>query len=160
MSHQKIEINIGAQILTLTLKEKTYKYTISSARNGVGQKTGSGCTPLGEHYVRAKIGTDLAPNSVLVARRPTGEIYTQDLATKFPDRDWVLTRILWLSGREIGHNRLGEVDSMKRYIYIHGTPDSEPMGVPLSHGCIRMRNRDIIQLFDLIPIGIPVTLSV
>jgi len=159
MNNNKIEINIPTQTLKLIADEKIFRYDISSAKNGHGQLNGSGCTPLGKHFVRAKIGTDLAPNSVLVARRPTGEIYSKELAKKFPNRDWVLTRILWLCGCEIGFNRLGDVDSMCRYIYIHATPDSEPMGIPLSHGCIRMRNRDIIQLFDSIQVGIPVTIS-
>jgi lipoprotein-anchoring transpeptidase ErfK/SrfK len=121
--------------------------------NGPGQLSGSGCTPLGLHYVRARIGADLPINTVFRGRRPTGEIYSEQLAEQFPERDWILTRILWLSGCELGYNRLGKVDSMQRYIYIHGTPDSEPMGVPVSHGCIRMRNLDLVSLFDMTPVG-------
>ena len=131
-------------------------YAISSARNGPGEQQGSGCTPRGSHYIRAKIGAGLPEGAVLVGRRPTGEVYSPDLANAFPKRDWILSRILWLSGLEVGFNRLGNVDTMRRYIYIHGTPDSEPMGTPLSHGCIRMRNRDLIELFDLVPVGVPV----
>ncbi|MCY1183348.1 L,D-transpeptidase catalytic domain [compost metagenome] len=71
---------------------------------------------------------------------------------RFPGRDWILTRILWLSGCEPGRNRLGQVDSFRRYIYLHGTPDTEPMGVPLSHGCIRLRNADVLELFDRVPV--------
>ncbi|BCB27147.1 hypothetical protein SKTS_20330 [Sulfurimicrobium lacus] len=74
----------------------------------------------------------------------------------FPERDWILTRILWLSGCEPGFNRLGELDTMRRYIYIHGTADEKAIGSPVSHGCIRMRNQDIIELFDLVPAGTPV----
>jgi lipoprotein-anchoring transpeptidase ErfK/SrfK len=80
----------------------------------------------------------------------TGEIYSETLAQQYPERDWILTRIIWLQGMESGFNRGGQVDTLSRYIYIHGTPDSEPMGVPKSHGCIRMRNRDLIELFDQI----------
>ena len=114
---------------------------------------GSLCTPLGKHIIRAKIGEGLPLNSVFVARRPTGEIYSDTLARSAPNRDWILTRILWLCGTEPGLNRFGDVDSMRRFIYIHGTPDTEPMGIPASHGCIRMRNIDVAELFDLTPVG-------
>lgn len=134
-------------------------YSISSARNGTGQATGSYCTPLGAHIVRAKIGGGLPENTVFVGRRPTGEIYTPELSAQFPNRDWILTRILWLSGCEVGFNRLGDVDTMRRYIYIHGSPDSVHMGRPGSIGCIRMRNADIVELFDLVPPGTPVNIS-
>jgi lipoprotein-anchoring transpeptidase ErfK/SrfK len=113
----------------------------------------SECTPRGRHIVRARIGAGLPIGSVFVGRRPTGEIYSEELASQFPGRDWILTRILWLRGLEPGRNRFGEVDSMRRYIYIHGTPDDQPMGVPRSHGCIRMRNDDIVDLFDDVPAG-------
>lgn len=135
------------------------QYPISSARNGVGQTKGSYCTPLGRHIVRAKIGAGQPENTVFVGRRPTGERYTPELSAQFPDRDWILTRILWLSGCEVGHNRLGEVDTMQRYIYIHGSPNSVPMGQPGSIGCIRMHNADIMDLFDRVPPGTPVQIS-
>lgn len=135
-------------------------YAISSARAGTGQVKGSFCTPLGRHIVRAKIGTGQPENTVFVGRRPTGEVYTPALGARFPGRDWILTRILWLSGCEAGHNRLGAVDTMRRYIYIHGSPDTVPMGTPGSIGCIRMRNRDIIDLFDRIPAGILVEIAI
>lgn len=125
--------------------------SISTAANGVGQQRGSYQTPLGRHVVRAKIGHNALINSVFVGRRPTGEIWSPELAEKFPDRDWILTRILWLCGLEPGKNRFGDVDTMRRYIYLHGSPDSVAMGEPGSIGCIRMRNRDIIELFDRIP---------
>ena len=134
-------------------------YSISTALNGVGEQKNSGQTPRGQHYIRAKIGGDLPENSVLVGRRFTGEIYSSALALQYPGRDWILTRILWLSGCEPGRNRLGSVDTMQRYIYIHGTPDTESMGVPLSHGCIRMRNSDLIELFDLVAVGTPVEIN-
>jgi len=116
----------------------------------MGSEKNSGKTPLGHHIVRAKIGAGLPINSVFVGRRPTGEVFDQNLAQNNPHRDWILSRILWLSGTQLGKNRLGNVDTMQRYIYIHGTPDSEPMGCPISHGCIRMRNSDIVELFDLV----------
>lgn len=135
-------------------------YPVSTALNGAGEDAGSGCTPRGRHVVRARIGADAPPNTVFVGRRPTGELWTPELAAANPGRDWILTRILWLSGCEPGINRLGNVDSMRRYIYIHGTPDSEPMGTPRSHGCIRMRNADLIALFDLVPPATPVLICV
>jgi len=157
-----ININISSQELDLIDDQgkSICNYYISSARNGTGQLTGSYCTPLGAHIVRAKIGTGLPENTVFVGRRPTGEIYTPELAAQFPDRDWILTRILWLSGREAGFNRLGDVDTMRRYIYIHGSPDTVQMGQPGSIGCIRMRNTDIVELFDRITPGTSVNLSI
>jgi len=149
-----IVISISAQTLSLFKEQVLLKtYVMSSALNGVGGEKNSGKTPLGTHIIRAKIGEGLPINSVLVGRRFTGEIYTPELARSNPERDWVLSRILWLSGQEIGVNRLGQVDTMQRYIYIHGTPRSEPMGVPLSHGCIRMRSADVIALFDCVSVG-------
>jgi L,D-transpeptidase YbiS len=132
------------------------RYEVSTAANGPGEQRGSLCTPRGRHIIRAKIGAGAPENTVFVRRRPTGEIYTPELAARHPGRDWILTRILWLSGCEPGFNRLGEVDTMRRYIYIHGSPDEVPMGVPGSRGCIRMRNRDIIELFDRVAVGTPV----
>jgi L,D-transpeptidase YbiS len=126
-------------------------YPISTAKNGVGEIAGSEQTPRGKHKVRAKIGKNCAANTVFIGRRPTGEIYTPTLKANHPDRDWILTRILWLSGLEAGKNRLTNKDTMRRYIYIHGTPDETAMGVPGSKGCIRMRNDDLIELFDIIP---------
>jgi len=148
-----IQVNISEQSLYLTTPDDTFHYSISTAKKGIGQAFGSECTPIGRHYVRAKMGRAADINTVFVARRSTGEIYSSELAERYPERDWILSRIMWLCGTEKGKNRLGSVDSMRRFIYIHGTPDSEPMGIPLSHGCIRMRNSDIIQLFDLTPPG-------
>jgi lipoprotein-anchoring transpeptidase ErfK/SrfK len=157
----RIEISISAQMLTLfdDFGGVKARYVISTAANGVGCEKDTGCTPLGEHIVRAKIGAGAPLNTVFVGRRPTGEILSPELAAQYPQRDWILTRILWLSGTEVGKNRLGNVDSMQRYIYIHGTPDSEPMGQPCSHGCVRMRNQDVIELFDLVDVGTPVVIS-
>ncbi len=131
----------------------TAEFPISSAAKGAGQRNGSGQTPLGRHRVRLKVGAGAPVDTVFRGRRPTGEIYSPALAASNPGRDWILTRLLWLTGCVSGFNRGGAVDTLRRYIYIHGTPDAEPMGVPLSHGCIRMRNRDIIELFDQVQNG-------
>jgi hypothetical protein len=157
----KININIKSQTLDLIdyQDDILLQYSISSALKGTGQDSGSYCTPLGRHIIRAKIGIGEPENTVFVGRRPTGEIYSPDLAEQFPGRDWILTRILWLSGCEPGFNRLGSVDTMRRYIYIHGSPDSVQMGQPGSIGCIRMRNADIVELFDRVPAGTPVNIA-
>jgi L,D-transpeptidase YbiS len=156
----RIEILISKQTLTLfdNFGGVTAKYAVSTAANGVGCEKDSGCTPLGAHIIRAKIGTGAAANTVFVGRRPTGEICTPELMAQFPNRDWILTRILWLSGKEIGKNRLGNVDTMQRYIYIHGTPDSTDMSKIGSHGCVRMRNSDVMSLFDMVEAGTPVVI--
>ena len=150
-----IEIDVPTQ--SLILKDAQGRILmqarISTARNGVGEENGSEKTPRGAHYIRARIGAGLPADAVLVSRRPTGEIYSPQLRAAFPNRDWILTRILWLSGLEPGKNRLGHVDTMRRYIYIHGCPDEDPMGVPGSRGCVKMRNREIIELFDRVAPG-------
>ena len=128
-------------------------YPVSTARNGPGERRDSGCTPRGWHRVRIKIGAGSPLNAVFVGRRPTGEIYGSELAAGYPERDWILTRILWLTGLEAGFNRGGDQDTLRRYIYIHGCPDEAPMGIPLSHGCIRMRNQDVLDLFDRVEAG-------
>ncbi|MBK1722849.1 L,D-transpeptidase [Thiocystis violacea] len=151
---RKILIDVEAQILTLMDGSRPWRrYRISTGLNGLGEESGSGCTPRGLHRVRIRIGADCPPGTVFRGRRPTGERYDEALAAACPERDWVLTRILWLTGCEPGRNRGGCVDTLRRYIYIHGCPDSEPMGEPRSHGCIRMRNQDLIELFDLTPVG-------
>ena len=153
----RIEIDIGGQQLWLYRgDELLLSAPISTAANGPGERNGSGCTPRGLHQVRAKIGEGCPDNAVFVGRRFTGEVYTPELAAEQPERDWILSRILWLSGLEPGRNRGGDVDSMRRYIYIHGTPESEPMGEPRSHGCIRMRNEALLRLFALTPPHCPV----
>ncbi len=153
----RIEISIPGQTLTLLQDGQVLKhYPVSTALKGAGEVSGSEQTPRGAHIVRARIGAGAPAGAVFRGRRPTGEVWSPALAVQHPGRDWILSRILWLSGTEPGHNRLGQRDSMRRYIYIHGTPDSEPMGVPLSHGCIRMRNADVMELFDLVPPYTPV----
>ncbi|MDX1552687.1 MAG: L,D-transpeptidase [Marinobacter sp.] len=153
-----IEIDLSTQTLTLFAEDATssVSYPVSTALNGPGERQNSGCTPTGKHYVRAMVGDGAPLNSVFVARRPTGEEYSQELAGRFPERDWILSRILWLCGLESGKNRGPGVDSFRRFIYIHGTPDSEPMGVPRSHGCIRMRNSDVVDLYSRVRPGTPV----
>ena len=145
----KIRIDGAKQELTLLDGQRVVKrYSVSTAKNGFGEKNGSFCTPRGSHIVRARIGAGQPVNTVFVRRRPTGEIWSPELHAKYPGRDWMLTRLLWLSGCKPGFNRLGDVDTMRRYIYIHGSPDTAQMGKPGSIGCIRMRNRDIVELFE------------
>ena len=154
----KIIIHIPTQTLELLddAGKLLHRYAVSTAANGVGEEFGSYCTPRGLHIIRAKIGAGQPLNTVFVSRRPTGEIYTPQLGQQHLGRDWILTRILWLSGCEVGFNRLGTVDTMRRYIYIHGTPDSTVLGQPGSKGCIRMHNTDLLELYDLVPAGITV----
>ncbi|MCB5189421.1 L,D-transpeptidase [Methylobacillus arboreus] len=156
----RIEVSIPEQTLRLFDAENSLvrRFPVSTALKGIGEQKDSYCTPRGRHLVRAKIGAGQPLGAVFRGRRPTGEIWTPALHAQHPGRDWILTRILWLSGCEPGFNRLGNVDSMQRYIYIHGTPDSEPMGEPHSHGCIRMRNEDVSELFDLVPFYTAVTI--
>jgi lipoprotein-anchoring transpeptidase ErfK/SrfK len=154
---KSIRISIADQALALYDDGRLLKrYPVSTAKNGAGEKNGSFRTPRGRHIIRARIGKDAPPDTVFVKRRPTGEIFTPELDARFPGRDWMLTRILWLSGCEPGFNRLGDVDTMRRYIYIHGSPDSRTMGAPGSIGCIRMHNPDVVELFELVEAGTPV----
>lgn len=150
MADQRLQLIDNGNIL--------FDVKVVTATKGTGEQPGSECTPRGWHIIRAKIGTDCPENTVFIGRRSSGEIYSEQLHKKFPQRDWILTRILWLSGLEIGFNRLGSQDTMRRYIYIHGCPDHSPMGIPGSHGCIRMRNAELMALFDLVETGIPVLL--
>lgn len=157
----KLLVSIARQHMTVLGDDGrvVMEYSISSAKAGAGEQAGSYRTPRGRHIVRAKIGAGSPENTVFVRRRPTGEIWTPELYGQHPGRDWILTRILWLSGCEPGRNRLGSVDTMRRYVYIHGCPDIAEMGKPGSHGCIRMRNADIVELFDLVPVYTPVEIS-
>jgi lipoprotein-anchoring transpeptidase ErfK/SrfK len=155
----KVDIDLGAQRLRLLDGARTvHEYVVSSGANGPGEILGSGCTPRGRHRIRAKIGAGLPAGAVLRGRRWTREVWSPELGTQYPGRDWILSRILWLSGVEPGRNRLGCVDTFRRYIYLHGTPDVAALGRPASHGCVRMRNEDIIELFDLVSAGTDVEL--
>jgi lipoprotein-anchoring transpeptidase ErfK/SrfK len=154
-----IRVDLAAQRLDLTASARVMRrYAVSTSKLGAGEELGSMRTPRGLHLIRAKIGAGAPLGAVFRGRRPTGEIYSEELALAQPDRDWILTRILWLSGTEVGKNRLGNVDTMRRYIYIHGAPDSASLGVPSSIGCIRMANRDIVELFDRVSVGTPVNI--
>ncbi len=153
-SVDRIEINVARQQLRAYSGARELRcYTVSTARNGVGEIMNSECTPRGAHEIAEKIGADCAANTVFVARRASGEIFDGELAARHPGRDWILTRILWLAGRTHGYNAGGERDTKARYIYIHGTPDSTVLGQPGSRGCIRMRNADIIELFEAVAVG-------
>lgn len=154
----KVDISVARQMLTLFDDDGRVlgEYRISTGKAGVGELSGSFQTPRGRHLIRAKIGAGAEENTIFVGRRPTGELWSPAFEQQHPGRDWVLTRILWLSGCEPGRNRLGCVDTMRRYIYIHGAPEHADMGTPASHGCIRMRNADIVELFDLVPAYTPV----
>lgn len=158
----KLRINVHLLEQRLTLSEGqrvVFETSVSLAKNGPGEQMGSECTPRGWHQIRAKIGTSCPVNTVFRGRRPTGEIYTPELGQAHPNRDWILTRILWLSGLEPGKNRFGNVDTMRRYIYIHGSPDEVPMGIPGSHGCIRMHNEPLLELFERTESGTSVLLA-
>jgi L,D-transpeptidase YbiS len=161
-SHAPV-LTIDIPTQTLTLRDGrgqiVMQTLVSTAKNGAGERKGSECTPRGRHLIRAKIGAAAPSNTVFVSRRPTGEVYSPALRALYPQRDWILTRILWLSGLEPGKNRLGAVDTMQRYIYIHGAPDEDTMGVPSSHGCVKMRNADVIALFDLVNASTAVVIS-
>ena len=145
LTAQRLELWSGPVLLA--------SHPVSTAANGPGEACGSGCTPRGRHRIRLKIGGGCPAGTVFVGRRPTGECYTPALASGEPERDWILGRILWLTGAEPGRNRGGKVDTLRRYIYIHGCPDSEPMGVPRSHGCIRMHSADLLALFERVQNG-------
>lgn len=158
----KIIVDVLSQTLFLWGDEGVLlkQYPISTGKKGCGEQKGSEQTPRGRHIVRAKIGAGTPLYSVFVGRRATGEIYSPALGAQYPQRDWILSRILWLSGCEVGHNRLGNVDTMQRYIYIHGTPDEVVFGQPSSHGCIRMHNADVVDLFERVPVGVRVDIVV
>ncbi len=143
--HQRLDLSEGGMVVAT--------YPVSTAYRGVGERRGSGCTPRGWHRIRIKIGVGLPCNTVFVGRRSTGEIYSPELAIRYPERDWILSRILWLTGLESGFNRGGVCDTLRRFIYLHGCPDGAPMRIPLSHGCIRMRNQDVLNLFDRVEVG-------
>lgn len=154
----RIDVSIADQTLTLFDDNDAVvkRYSVSTAAKGAGEQMGSYQTPRGRHRIRARIGDGLPLGAVLRGRRPTGEICTPELMAAQPGKDWILTRILWLCGEEPGFNRGGDVDTMRRYVYIHGTPDDTELGVPGSHGCIRMRNSELVELFDRVPVGTPV----
>ena len=150
-----IEVDIKAQKLFLyAANHQLIKaYACSSAKNGLGEEYGSFKTPRGKHIIRVKIGDGAKLGTVFVKRRPTGEIYNAQLAQQYPDRDWMLTRILWLKGLEPGKNRWKTVDTQNRKIYIHGVPDEVSLVKPRSNGCINLSNADVVDLFERVPVG-------
>jgi len=155
-----LHVDISEQRLSLFEGEALLsQWPVSTALNGPGERINSGCTPRGEHRVRNKIGEGCPENTVFAGRRPTGEIYNEALAAAQPQRDWILSRIIWLTGTESGRNRGGDCDTLRRYVYIHGCPDATPLGEPLSHGCIRMRNAHLIDLFERVKAGSRVVIS-
>jgi len=157
VAERRILVVLRSQRLDLLEGDRVLaSYPVSTAAKGAGEQEGSEQTPRGLHEIRAKIGAGAPLGAVFVGRRPTGEIWTPGKMRDEPARDWILNRILWLRGLERGRNRLGEVDSMRRFIYIHGTPHEAALGTPASHGCIRMRSADVIELFDLVEPGITV----
>ena len=152
-----LDVCIASQQLTVYADGiAVQRYPVSTAKNGAGELRGSECTPRGWHKIRAKIGADQPLQAVFVGRRATGEIYSAELGRLYPQRDWILTRILWLGGLEPGLNHYGKVDSAWRYIYIHGGPDELMTGGPGSHGCIRMNNADMLALFNRVEAGMKV----
>jgi lipoprotein-anchoring transpeptidase ErfK/SrfK len=156
-TNSTLDISISAQQLSIVENGQVLQtYPVSTAQKGAGEQMGSECTPTSWHKIRAKIGAGQPLHSVFVGRRATGEIYNADLGRQYPQRDWILTRILWLGGLEPGKNRYGKVDSTWRYIYIHGCPDELMNGRPASHGCIRMKNADVLDLFNRVDAGIKV----
>ena len=159
-TQHEIHISIASQSLQLKqIADVEFECPISSAKNGVGEINGSERTPRGWHYIRARIGDGQPLNTIFVGRRPTGEIYSPDLRMQHPQRDWILTRILWLCGLEPGFNRLGPRDTMRRYIYIHGCPDEDTFDQPSSHGCIKLHNPDMLALFERVATGTRVLIT-
>lgn len=157
---RRIEVSVARQQLVLYEDgEQLRSYPVSTSRHGCGEVLNSYKTPRGRHVVRAKVGAGLAPNAILRGRRPTGEQVTDKMIAAEPGRDWIVGRILWLSGCEVGRNRLGEVDTMARYVYIHGTPHEQQLGSPGSIGCVRMAGADVIELYELVPVGTEVLIS-
>lgn len=125
-------------------------YMVSTAVRGAGNRRNSLQTPLGRHRIKAMIGEGMPVYTAFIGREPVGMF---DYETCSPERDWILTRILWLDGTEPGKNRRGAVDTKSRYIYIHGTHEEDKLGTPASHGCIRMANIDILELFRHVKVG-------
>lgn len=160
MGKRRIRVSLCDQRLELIDGGAVLKsFPVSTSSHGAGEQSGSLRTPRGRHVIRAKIGGGEPAGAVFRRRRVTGEVYSDELASEHPDRDWVLSRILWLSGTEIGRNRLGNVDTMRRYIYIHGTPARRSLGTPASIGCIRLSDEDVIELFDMVVPGTVVNIK-
>lgn len=162
MSNYSVEdvrvcVDVGLQRLTVLRRgRKVATYPVSTATLGTGSESGSNRTPLGLHRVCKKIGDGEPHGMIFVGRVPVGKIATIKVDAVDAAEDLILTRILWLDGLEEGKNRGGSVDSRSRYIYIHGTNEEGLIGRPASHGCVRMRNADVVELCDLIVEGVVV----
>ncbi len=156
-----IRVGVKSQRLTLVGADGQDRasYTVSTASRGVGEQNGSLQTPRGWHRVCDKIGDGIAPDTIIYRREVTPWRYTPTLHAEYPDKDWILTRILWLCGLEPGRNAGGEVDSYERAIYIHGAGSHVRWGTPTSRGCVRMKSADVIELFDTVPLGTEVLID-
>ena len=143
-----ILINIDEQKLIYKSKFRTYTYSISSSVNGLGNKKDSYKTPFGKHIISEKIGEDLPLGAVFKGRKWTKEVMRPIKEEIDIPEDVITSRILWLDGLEEGINKGGNVDSKERFIYIHGTAEEGLIGKPASIGCIRMKNKDVIKLFN------------
>jgi L,D-transpeptidase YbiS len=154
-----IRIDLASQRLSLVQDGRAVlEYPVSTGAKGQGSEAGSFKTPIGWHRVKLKIGEGHPLGAVFVGRRPTGEVLSPVLQRAAPERDWILTRILWLEGLEPGLNRGGNVDTLRRYIYIHGTPDEGMGDPPSSHGCVRMYNSHVADLFSRVSVGMRVNI--
>jgi len=150
-THAVITVSVSEQMLYHRRKTGVvYAYPVSTASNGTGNREGSYQTPLGRHRIAKKLGDHLPLLTAFSAREP---FCIYDPESDDAKRDWILTRILWLEGCETGKNRRGKVDTYDRYIYIHGTHEEDKVGTPASHGCIRMKNEDLLELFEHVAVG-------
>jgi len=143
-------VDVDLQLLQVYKNHSlTASYPISTAKNGLGNKDGSYQTPAGFHEIAEKIGVDQPINMLFKARQAIGELAKIDDPI-YVAQDTITSRILWLSGLEQGINLGGRVDTKQRYVYIHGTADEAHLGQAVSHGCIRMKNSDVIELFQMV----------
>ena len=149
-----IEVDISEQRLYL-IKNNLIKasYPISTSKYGEGSIENSFKTPLGKHSIKEMIGAEAEINTIFTSRINTKRYATIINQFEDTDNDYVTSRIIWLDGEEEGFNKGGNVDSFRRYIYIHGTHEEGLIGTKASHGCIRMFNYDVIELFNLVNIG-------
>jgi lipoprotein-anchoring transpeptidase ErfK/SrfK len=145
VSQQRLQLFSGREVLR--------EYPVSTAAKGAGSQAGSQKTPLGRHQVHSKFGAGEPLGTIFESRRSTGRVATIHTAPVDLPEDVITTRILWLEGLEPGMNRGEGVDSRARFIYIHGTNEEGLIGRPASHGCVRLRNRDVAELFDLVATG-------
>lgn len=150
-------VSVKHQRLYLIVNDSTVrKYPVSTAKNGIGSKLNSYKTPPGLHTIKRKIGANVPFGGIMISRIYEGKIAKILTEKKDAKKDYVTSRIMWLQGEESGINRGRNVDSYNRYIYIHGTPEEGYIGEPASHGCIRMKNKDVIELYDFVDEGTPI----